>query len=97
MNRKVEGNIYPAGCGNICEGVIEGTISSADMPCIDGILARQGYIQGTITYPNGTEYRDYNILINKPQIETVELIGNKTFEELGLSSLTYTQIDRILT
>ena len=29
--------------------------------------------------------RDYNRLINKPQINNVELVGNKTSEELGLA------------
>lgn len=34
---------------------------------------------------NGTS--DYERLKNKPQIETVELIGNKTFADLGLNPI----------
>ena len=32
----------------------------------------------------GTGSNNYEELINKPSIELVELIGNKTFEDLGL-------------
>lgn len=32
--------------------------------------------------------KDYNLLDNKPQIESVELVGNKTFEELGLDAIS---------
>lgn len=33
--------------------------------------------------------KDYNILINKPQIEGVELKGNKTLEDLGITRVYY--------
>lgn len=91
MNRIVEGNIIP-----ICDGIIEGTISVKNMPCIQGILSKQGSIQGTITYPNGSEFKDYNKLINKPKIESVELIGDKTFKELGLNTIDTMEILNIL-
>lgn len=39
--------------------------------------------------------RDYNDLINKPSINEVELVGNKTFEELGDSPLTNAEIRTI--
>ncbi len=39
---------------------------------------------------------DYQSLMNKPQIESVELIGNKSFNDLGLSSLSNMQIEQIL-
>ena len=32
----------------------------------------------------GTGSDDYEVLINKPKIESVELIGNKTLEDFGL-------------
>ena len=38
---------------------------------------------------------DYNDLLNKPSINEVELIGNKTFEELGDHLLTNIEIKRI--
>lgn len=40
--------------------------------------------------------KNYNDLNNKPKIEGVELIGDKTFEELNLSSLTNTEIEDLL-
>lgn len=40
---------------------------------------------------------DYELLGNLPQIEGVELIGNKTFEDLGLTALTAAEVEAILT
>ena len=39
---------------------------------------------------------DYNLLKNKPQIESVELQGNKTFDDLGLTKLSNMQIEQII-
>ena len=39
---------------------------------------------------------DYNDLINKPSIEGVELVGDKTLEELGVEALTPHEIDAII-
>ena len=39
---------------------------------------------------------DYEVLINKPSIEGITLIGNKTYPELNLLSLTNTEIDIIV-
>ena len=40
---------------------------------------------------------DYNVLRNKPRIEGVELIGDKSFEELNLQRLTNTELENMLT
>lgn len=48
----------------------------------DGSTIDVGLIQGS----SGTD--DYEDLINRPKIEGVELIGNKTFEDLGVASAT---------
>lgn len=40
---------------------------------------------------------DYEKLINKPSIEKVELIGDKSFEDLGLSSIGVDDLLEILT
>ena len=40
---------------------------------------------------------DYNDLRNKPSIEGVELIGDKSFEELNLQRLTNTELENMLT
>ena len=39
---------------------------------------------------------DYNELINKPQINGVELVGNKTPEDLDILPLTNAEIDELL-
>lgn len=43
-----------------------------------------------------TNTSDYDLLKNKPQIESVELIGNKSFNDLGLSHISNMQIEQIL-
>lgn len=48
----------------------------------DGSTIDAGLIQGG----SGTD--DYEDLINRPKIESVDLIGNKTFEDLGVASAT---------
>ena len=64
---------------------------------IDGNITRITSVGGSITYSNGQgNYRDYNYLINKPQIESVELIGDKSFEQLGLSEIDTSDILNIL-
>lgn len=40
---------------------------------------------------------DYNFLINKPSIEGVTLVGNKTYEELNMNHLTNMEIESMLT
>ena len=39
---------------------------------------------------------DYETLENKPQINSVELIGNKSFDDLGMSALSNMDIFNIL-
>lgn len=41
-------------------------------------------------------FTDYNNLENKPQIESVTLVGNKTFEELHMNKLTNSEIESLL-
>lgn len=48
----------------------------------DGTTIDAGLIEGG----SGTD--DYEDLINKPKIDGVELVGNKTFEDLGIASAT---------
>lgn len=40
--------------------------------------------------------KDYNVLYNKPKIEGVTLIDDKTFDELGMRALTNMEIDELL-
>ena len=39
---------------------------------------------------------NYNELTNKPRIEGVELVGNRTFPELGLNKMTNAEIENLL-
>ena len=65
---------------------------------INGILTESSKINGSITYGMGTGrlINDYEELINKPQINSVELIGNKSFEELGISAMSNFDIDELI-
>ena len=40
--------------------------------------------------------RDYNQLKNRPKIEGVTLVGDKTFEELGLLEMSNSEIQDII-
>ena len=44
-----------------------------------------------------TNTSNYNLLQNKPQIESVELTGNKSFDDLGLSNISNMRIEQLLT
>ena len=53
-------------------------------------------------YTDETEWLDLidlqNILLNNlPQIEGVQLVGNKTFEDLGFTALSSTEVESVLT
>lgn len=39
---------------------------------------------------------NYEALINKPSIEDVTLVGNKTFKQLGLEAMTPQEIDQMI-
>lgn len=52
-------------------------------------------VGGEVGKPSGGT-NDYEALINKPKINDVTLTGNKTFEELGLRSVTNTEISEII-
>lgn len=53
-----------------------------------------GEVYEVLKVSGGTN--NYEVLINKPRIESVELIGNKTFEELGLLELDGEDLINIL-
>lgn len=54
-----------------------------------------------VSFAGSSGTYDYEKLINKPQINSVELIGNKSFEDLGLEqydfkAVTKTELDAIV-
>lgn len=68
------------------QSTLTGSVSNRSSS-LSGSVSNRGIVQGT---------KDYEELINKPSIETVTLIGDKTFEELGLSALQYEDLIGIL-
>ena len=52
--------------------------------------------QGPQGLPGDASVIDYSVILNKPQIELVELVGNKTFEELGITAMGMADIDNLL-
>lgn len=73
---------------------ITGSISSEHT--VSGSLSKTETISGSITSAPGIVEKDYNELINKPQIESVELIGNKTMKQLGVDTLSVQEVEKIL-
>lgn len=60
---------------------------------ITGTVGSRQQLTGGLS--NSNAVLDYNKLTNKPQIEGVTLIGNKSFSELGLNRLTNFEIENI--
>lgn len=47
---------------------------------------------GEVTQTGGGSVTSYNALTNKPQINSVTLVGNKSFADLGINSLIDTEV-----
>lgn len=75
-------------------GSLKGIIGSKGT--LNGTIGSKGTLNGLLSVPKETFARNYELLDNKPQIENVELIGNKMLSELGICSLSNTEIDMIL-
>lgn len=58
---------------------------------------RTGNLQGSLLRATTIYEYDYNALANKPQIESVELVGNKSLEEIGVDHLSNADLAAILT
>lgn len=82
---------------------IRGTISLADsvdgrlgMPSITGNISVIESVRGTLSLPSTVDgTKDYEKLKNKPSIESVTLLGNKTFEDLGMVRCTNSEIEAL--
>lgn len=48
---------------------------------------------GEIDIGSGGGITDYDLLLNKPMINDIELSGNKTFENLGMTEISNTELD----
>ena len=62
---------------------------------IIGKITTEEELKGKINYSSYETNRDYYKLDNKPSIEGVELIDDKTFEELGLSEVSNIELKEI--
>ena len=61
---------------------LTGTITTIGQNLSGDITPKSGRLSGSVARP--ATIGDYNLLINKPQIESVELVGNKSLEEIGV-------------
>ena len=82
---------------------IEGGVKTKNGVLLDGdIIAKKGaMISGSMRIAQKSGMiNDYNLLINHPSINSVELIGNRVSEELGLEptiiDITEQDIDTII-
>lgn len=73
---------------------IKGTVEIAGN--IEGSLAPTREVSGSLTIPKGGGTNDYERLTNKPSIEGHELIGDKSFKQLGMDTLSVQEIEKIL-
>lgn len=71
------------------EKTLTGQISAAAM---SGSLNADASMAGELKMPRSTHEKDYEKLVNKPCINGVELIQDKSFEELGDHALTNFEI-----
>ena len=60
------------------------------------IKNKQKSLELGATYTEKLLANDYNTLKNKPQIEGIELKDNKTFEDLGATSLSNIEIENLI-
>lgn len=51
---------------------------------------------GVVTVPRDPSSTNYNLISNKPRIESVELIGNKSFEDLGLAPMSIDDLLKVI-
>ena len=67
-----------------------------DGEVLNGYLDDLDLLSAKIEKPETVYEKDYEGLINRPHINGVELIGNKSFEELGDQELTNMEILSLL-
>lgn len=77
------------------EDTVSGKIT--DNGGMQGELEKEGVLVGEVGLPKCMCSNDYDDLVNKPSIEGVELMGDKSFEELNLQKITNTELENMLT
>ena len=61
---------------------------------INGSIIQKKNVSGTIGFSGSA--RDYNLLVNKPTIEDVPLIGDRSLAEFGEREITNLEIQEII-
>lgn len=72
---------------------LSGNISAASM---SGSLNSETGMSGSLNMAERVYENDYEKLHNKPKINGVELVGNQSFDDLGMSELTALDVFNIL-
>lgn len=78
----------------INEEKLTGTISSSNQ--LNGTLSNATSLSGALNNGLGTPTTNYERLINLPQVNDVTLIGNKSFSDLGIETLTNLEIEELI-
>jgi hypothetical protein len=78
---------------------IFGLLVESEENVLRGVLQEpeDAILQGAVEPIREVVSRDYALLENKPSIEGVPLVGNKTFPQLNMKSLTNSEIENLLT
>ena len=63
---------------------------------LSGSLNTDASMSGNLKMADRVIEKDYEKLVNKPSINGVELVSDKSFEELGVSPMTNSEILEII-
>jgi hypothetical protein len=59
-------------------------------------LMNKGSVTGHISIPSGSSSQDYNLLRNKPSIDSVTLVGEQSLSDFGDRAITNLEIQEII-
>lgn len=76
------------------DGTLYGTLSQPDQT-LSGTIETEKKLNGGLNKASAVQ--DYNFLSNKPKIEGVTLMGDKSFNDLGLLGMSNFDIEDICT
>lgn len=62
---------------------------------VTGRITPVAKMRGVVDKSQSVHEKDYDNLLNKPKINEVELMGDKSFDDLGLIPLTNTEIAKM--
>ena len=79
--------------GELSAQSLSGILSTREQ--LTGALGVHGTLEGEVVNPSAIYVYDYNRLDNKPSINEVELVNDKSFEELGVRTMTNLEIKAI--